>query len=152
MELSDELSIRQFFGLSIRRRKPEFAAWWLVVFLGVAIYTFSVTPMYRAEALLRIQMPEDTSHNSQMNALGLAMPHTAFNVEQLLSPIILDECVKRLRHAETIEPEYFERMVANLDKRVRVQFSDSESIRWCRCPCSHASRNLRHWKRTSWRG
>src|SRR5205809_1076751 len=103
MELSEELSIREFFSL-LRRRRREFIVCWSVVFGSTAIYTFLVTPTYRAEAVLRVQVPDESARTSQLGALGLATPSASFNIEQLLTPQILEACVRRLQQGKPAEP------------------------------------------------
>jgi tyrosine-protein kinase Etk/Wzc len=126
MELSDELSIREFFQL-FRRRKREFATCWGVVFGATVIYTYLVTPIYRADVLLRVQVPEDQQHADTLGSLGLAAAPATFNIEQLLAPKIMEEWVQRLEPGATpLSRNDLSKRIQKLQKQVQVQFQDRE--------------------------
>jgi len=126
MELSEELSIREFFSL-LRRRRREFLVCWSTVFGITALYTFLETPTYRSEAVLRVQVQDDSARNAQMGALGLVTPSTTFNIEQLLTPQILEECVKRLNEGKPpLSHQAMDANVQSLEKRSQADFQGSD--------------------------
>lgn len=98
MNISEELTVRDFLHV-IRRRKKEFVLCWAGIFIGVRIYTACVTPIYRAQALLRVELSDDANRSLGTGPLNLVVgPSQAINMEELLSPVILGECVRRLNH------------------------------------------------------
>lgn len=125
MELSEELSIREFFSL-LRRRQREFIICWSTVFGATALYTFMETPMYRAEAVLRVQVQDDSVHNSQLGALGLITPSTTFNIEQLLTPQILEECIQRINLNKPVAREVHDEQMRQFEKNSRAEFQDRD--------------------------
>ena len=126
MELSEELSIREFFSL-LRRRRKEFYVCWSAVFGATALYTFLVTPTYRGEVVLRVQVPDDSSRTTQLGALGLATPSPTFNIDELLTAQILEECVQRLNQGKPPLPRsLIDSQIQKLGKRSRVEFRDQD--------------------------
>jgi tyrosine-protein kinase Etk/Wzc len=125
MELSEELSIREFFQL-FRRRKREFTTCWGMVFGATVLYTFLVTPIYRAEVLLHVQVPEDQAHADTLGSLGLAAGPATFNIYQLTSSKILEEWVQRLQPGAPLSRAELNIRIQNLQKRVKVQFQDRD--------------------------
>jgi capsular exopolysaccharide synthesis family protein len=126
MELSEELSIREFFSL-LRRRRREFLVCWSTVFGATALYTVLETPIYRGEGTLRVQVQDDSARNSQLGALGLATPSATFNIEQLLTPQILEECIKRINEGKPpLAREKMDTRIQDLEKRTQVEFQNGD--------------------------
>ncbi|MFA5976306.1 MAG: polysaccharide biosynthesis tyrosine autokinase [Elusimicrobiota bacterium] len=124
MELQEELTIRDFLHL-VRRRRKEFFVCWAVIFSAVAIYTFSVTPLYRADAYLHVQMSEDNSRTME-GAINLVTSQPTFNVEQLISPQVFEDALARLNPGVRLGRTQLDELTVTFERRVRAQYEDRE--------------------------
>ncbi len=128
MNMNDELSLRDFYS-AFKRRRKEFILCWSAVFTGAIIYTASVTPLYRATVMLRLQVSQDDSNRPvDLGALSvLAGPSQAFDINQLLSPQILEEGIRRLDGAgKTLNDHDLAVRAQEIGREASVQASDSD--------------------------
>ena len=120
-----DLSLRDFFSI-LRRRRRELLFCWVTIFGIILAYTELVTPLFRAQVLFRVQV-EDPSNHVDLGALSvLAQPAQQFNLEQLLSPQILEDTVRHIRNVDSIPDHEMAVAVQQLQRRVAVQFSEND--------------------------
>lgn len=131
MNPSEELTLRDFFSI-LRRRQRELFFWWGSVFLLVAVYTAFLKPQYRAQALLRLQPPEDMGRQSELGPLNVAgSPSEALNLEAMLSAQNARAALVDLRkiRPETPEREAAEEVGAFLERaRIRAPERDPQLV------------------------
>jgi len=128
MNAPDELSLRDFYNI-LYRRKREIALWWSVVFSAVAIYTAFLKPQYRTQVLLRLQMPDEMTRSIQIDVGNIvSSQNNPFNVEALLSPESLHECLMRIGEIVPGMPDHeIALKVSQLSQRVTVKAKENDS-------------------------
>jgi capsular exopolysaccharide synthesis family protein len=126
MTVGDELNLRDFFAV-FRRRRKEFGLCWGLVVASVWIYTLCITPLYRAQVTFRVAMSDDSARPMDVSALSvLAGPVNTFNPDDLLSPQILEEGVRRIAQGRTLTDHEIAVKVEALQKQASVQTADKE--------------------------
>jgi capsular exopolysaccharide synthesis family protein len=125
--MDDELSLRDFFAM-LRRRRKEFALVWGGIFCGTLAYTMMVTPLYRAQVIFRVEVSDDVSSHPAEQSIVAALqgPQQTFDIEQLLSPQIVQEAVKRMDRAHPETEASQDKNIQQLFSRASVQFSDRD--------------------------
>jgi len=127
MRMDDELSLRDFFTM-LRRRRKEFAFSWAGVFSAVLAYTLMLTPLYRAQVIFKVAIADDSTRPAEEGIVAaLQGPQQSFDVEQMLSPEIVQEAARRITK---LDPEMGHpdaaAEVQQLYARASVQFSDRD--------------------------
>jgi len=127
MRMDDELSLRDFFNM-LRRRRKEFAFSWGGLFSAVLAYTLMVTPLYRAQVILKVEISDDSSRPAEESIVAaLQGPQQTFDIEQLLSPQIVQEAARRIAQTNPeATPQDVSNEVQQLFSRASVQFSDRD--------------------------
>lgn len=127
MNIAEELSLRDFFTV-IKRRRRECLLIWGTVFGGTCIYTATVTPVYKAQAILHAQAPDESSSPADLGPLSvLAGPAPSFNLDQLSTNQLLEVALRRMNKIRPdASPHEVDDLVQQFQNRLGVEFSDKE--------------------------
>lgn len=91
----EEVHLQDYLNVLFRRRKSVIFAF-CAIFLGVALYTFIVSPLYEAKATLHVR-DEKVNGNGLLDDLGLSRENPIeTEIEILRSRTNIEEVVKRL--------------------------------------------------------
>lgn len=90
----EEVHLHDYLNVILRRRKVFFIAF-LAVFVGVALYTFTMKPVYEASAILHVKDEKAKSELLDVLSMGSANPVDA-ELEILKSRTNAEEVVRQL--------------------------------------------------------
>src|SRR5579872_6715706 len=100
MRMDDELSLRDFFNM-LRRRRKEFAFSWGGIFIAVLTYTLMVTPLFRAQVIFKVAISDDPNRPVEQGIVAaLQGPQQNFDIEQMLSPEIVQKAAQHIAEAD----------------------------------------------------
>jgi tyrosine-protein kinase Etk/Wzc len=89
-----EFDIREYLSILIRRRRTLLAAF-LVIFIGVAVYTFTMKPVYEASATLHVR--DEKTKTDPLGAFGMSIQNPVeTEVEIIKSRTNAEQVVRRL--------------------------------------------------------
>jgi tyrosine-protein kinase Etk/Wzc len=112
-----EVHLSEYIGVILRRRKTFLIAF-LAVFLGVAIYTFIMTPIYEATATLHVK--DEKAKSGVLGELSLLASNNTIGaeIEILTSRTNAEQVVKRL---------HLDWQVENMNKGMIIKVLDFAS-------------------------
>ena len=98
------------------------------VFVSVLTYTLMLTPLYRAQVIFKVAISDDSSRPAEESIVtALQGPQQNFDIEQMLSPQIVQEAARRIAQSDPeLAHQDLSKEVQQLFTEASVQFSDRD--------------------------